>query len=124
MKFFAGESRSAKLEDADFFRVGGNKNIRGYREEQFLASRLAYSNVELRYSLSRKSFAYTFFDFGYFSRPEDTKNLLPKQEEFLYGFGLGIRLETALGLVGVNYALGKGDGFLDGKIHFGIINDF
>jgi hypothetical protein len=33
-------------------------------------------------------------------------------------------METGLGVIGVNYALGKGDGFLDGKINFGIINEF
>jgi hypothetical protein len=33
-------------------------------------------------------------------------------------------METALGIIGVNYGLGKGDGLTDGVIHFGIINDF
>ncbi|MCX6163742.1 MAG: BamA/TamA family outer membrane protein [Ignavibacteriae bacterium] len=124
LKFFGGYITSDKLEDADFYRIGGNKNIRGYREEQFLASQIAYSNTEIRYSISRKSFLYGFFDYGYYFRPSDDINSIPKQEGFLYGYGLGIRLETAIGLVGVNYALGKGDGFSDGKINFGLINDF
>lgn len=124
LKFFGGYTSSDKLEDADFFRIGGNKNIRGYREEQFLASQIAYSNTELRYSISRKSFLYGFFDYGYYFRPSDDVNSISKQEGFLYGYGLGIRLETAIGLVGVNYALGKGDGFSDGKINFGLINEF
>lgn len=124
LKFFGGYMTSDKLEDADFYRIGGNKNIRGYREEQFLASQIAYSNTEIRYSISRKSFLYGFFDYGYYFRPSDEINLIPKQEGFLYGYGLGIRLETAIGLVGVNYALGKGDGFSDGKINFGLINEF
>jgi outer membrane protein insertion porin family len=124
LKFFGGQTVSDKLEDADFYKVGGNKSIRGYREEQFLASQIAYSNTEFRYSVSRKSFIYGFFDYGYYYRPYDETNLIPKQEGFLYGYGLGIRLETAIGLVGVNYALGKGDGISDGKINFGLINDF
>ncbi|MFA5405178.1 MAG: POTRA domain-containing protein [Ignavibacteria bacterium] len=124
LKFFGGYISSDELEDADFFRIGGNKNIRGYREEQFLASQIAYSNTEIRYSMSRKSFLYGFFDFGYYFRPSDEVNLISKQEGFLYGYGLGIRIETAIGLVGVNYALGKGDGFSDGKINFGLINEF
>jgi outer membrane protein insertion porin family len=124
LKFFGGQTVSDKLEDADFYKIGGNKNIRGYREEQFLASQIAYSNTEIRYSISRKSFIYGFFDYGYYFRPADEINIIPKQEGFLYGYGLGIRLETAIGLVGVNYALGKGDGFSDGKINFGLINEF
>lgn len=124
LKFFGGYISSDQLEDADFYRIGGNKNIRGYREEQFLASQIAYSNSEIRYSVSRKSFMYGFFDYGYYFRPADVINLMPKQEGFLFGYGLGIRIETAIGIVGVNYALGKGDGFTDGKINFGLINEF
>ena len=123
-RFFAGESVSDKLEDADYFRVGGNKSIRGYREEQFLASRLTYANIEPRYLVGRKSFLFGFLDFGYYLRPQDDINRIQQQEGFLYGYGIGIRLETAIGIIGVNYALGKGDGFLDGKINFGLINDF
>ena len=124
LKYFGGYMSSDKLEDGDFYRIGGNKNIRGYREEQFLASQFIYSNTEIRYSISRKSFIYGFFDYGYYYRPSDEVNQIPKQEGFLYGYGLGIRLETGIGLVGVNYALGKGDGFSDGKINFGLINEF
>jgi len=124
LKLFGGEVRSDKLEDADFFRIGGNKFIRGYRNEQFLASRLAAINLELRYSISRKGFLFGFFDSGYYFRPADLINNYPEQSGFLYGYGFGIRLETGLGIIGVSYALGKDDGILDGKINFGLINDF
>ena len=36
-----------------------------------------------------------------------------------YGYGIGIRVETAIGIVGVSFALGEGDTFSDAKIHFG-----
>jgi len=124
VKLFAGEVKSDKLEDADFFRIGGDKYIRGYREEQFLSARLLSSNIELRFALSRKGFFSAFYDFGYYSKPEDVLNKLPSQEGFLYGYGIGLRIETGLGVLGVNYALGKGDGLLDGKIFFGIVNEF
>ncbi len=124
LRGFAGEVRSDKLEDSDFFRIGGNRNIRGYREEQFLASRLAYGNIEPRYSLSRRSFAFAFYDFGFYFKPEDVANHIAEQQGFLFGYGFGIRLETQLGIIGVSYGLGKGDGFLDGKITFGLINNF
>ena len=124
LRFGGGQVISGKLEDADFFRIGGLKYIRGYRSEQFLASKLVYSNIEPRYSLARKSFLFAFFDFGYYYRPSDEANNIPKQEGFLYGYGIGMRFETAIGIIGVNYALGKGDSFLDGKISFGYINEF
>ncbi|MBV6478042.1 MAG: Outer membrane protein assembly factor BamA [Ignavibacteria bacterium] len=124
IKLFGGEVRSDKLEDSDYFRIGGNKYIRGYRNEQFLASKLVSSNLELRYSVSRKGFLFTFFDAGYYFKPADEINHYPEQEGFLYGYGFGIRLESALGIIGVSYALGKNADILDGIINFGLINEF
>ncbi len=118
------EIRSPKFENADFFRLGGSKTIRGYREEQFLASRAAWVNFEIRYSLTRKTFASLFYDAGYYKKPQDELTLAPEQKGFIFGYGLGIRIETPLGIFGVSYALGKGDSMLEGKVHFGLINDF
>lgn len=118
------EIRSPRFEAADLFRLGGNSTIRGYREGQFLASRAAWGNLEIRYSLTRRSFAAIFYDAGYYLKPEDDLYNIPSQEGFIYGYGLGVRIETALGMFGVSYALGKGDSILEGKIHFGLINDF
>jgi outer membrane protein insertion porin family len=124
ISLFGGEIVSDQLEDADFFRIGGTKFIRGYRNEQFLASRLAIFNLELRYSISKKGFLFGFYDAGYYLRPFDPVNNYPEQSDYLYGFGIGIRLETGLGLIGVSYALGKDNGISDGIINFGLINDF
>jgi outer membrane protein insertion porin family len=118
------EIRSPRFESADLFRLGGNSTVRGYREGQFLASRAAWGNIELRYALTRKSFAALFYDMGYYLKPEDDFYNIPSQEGFIYGYGLGIRIETSLGMFGVSYALGRGDAILEGKIHFGLINDF
>lgn len=118
------ELRSTSFENSDLFRLGGTNTLRGYREEQFIGSRIFWSNLEYRALLTRRSFAFLFFDTGYYLRPaEEEKNIL-KTEDFLYGFGLGLNIETALGVLRVSYALGKGDTFSDGKIHFGVLNEF
>ena len=119
-----GEIISDKVEESDLFRIGGNKFIRGYRVAQILAGGLATGTLELRYSVSKRGFFFGFFDGGYFYRPEDVPNNVPRQEGFLYGYGLGLRLETSLGLVSVGYALNKESSILDGVISFGLINDF
>ena len=124
IRLFGGEIKSGQIEDADFFRIGGNKFIRGYRTDQFLASRLALGSLEMRYSISRKGFLFGFYDGGYYLRPADELNNIVEQSGYLYGFGIGIRLETGLGLIGVSYALGKDNGLTDGIINFGLINDF
>ncbi len=118
------ELRGSTFENSDLFRLGGTNSLRGYREEQFLGSRIFWSNLEYRALLTRRSYAFVFFDTGYFMRPEDETKKIQKSEEFLYGFGLGLSIETALGVLRVSYALGEGDTFSDGKIHFGILNEF
>ncbi|HEX9250972.1 MAG TPA: BamA/TamA family outer membrane protein [Ignavibacteriaceae bacterium] len=118
------ELRGSTFENSDLYRLGGTNSLRGYREEQFLGSRIFWSNLEYRALLTRRSYGFVFFDTGYYLRPEEPDRNIPKSEEFLYGFGLGLNLETGLGVLRVSYALGKGDTFSDGKIHFGVLNEF
>jgi outer membrane protein insertion porin family len=120
----ASQVTTGHLEDADYIRVGGNINIRGYREEQFLATKLAYGNFEFRYSIARRSYIYALFDAGYYFKGSDVILNSPEQKDFIFGYGFGIQIESGIGIIGINYALGRGDTFLDGKIHFGIINNF
>ena len=120
----ARELRGSTFENSDLYRLGGTNSLRGYREDQFLGSRIFWSNLEYRALLTRRSYGFLFFDTGYYLRPEEPERNIPKSEEFLYGFGLGLNLETALGVLRVSYALGEGDTFSDGKIHFGVLNEF
>jgi len=119
-----GEIVSDKVEESDLFRIGGNRYVRGYRVAQILAGGLATGTFELRYAISKKGFFFGFFDGGYFYRPEDIPNNIQRQDGFIYGYGLGLRLETSLGLVSVGYALNKESTILDGVISFGLVNDF
>ena len=120
----AKELRGSSFENSDLYRLGGTNSLRGYREDQFLGSRIFWSNLEYRALLTRRSYGFVFFDTGYYLRPEEPDRNIPKSEEFLYGFGLGLNLETGLGVLRVSYALGEGDTFSDGKIHFGVLNEF
>jgi len=116
--------RGPTFENSDLYRLGGTNSLRGYREGQFLGSRIFWSNLEYRALLTIRSYGFIFFDTGYYLRPGEPDRNIDKSEDFLYGYGLGLNLETALGVLRVSYALGKGDTFSDGKIHFGILNEF
>jgi outer membrane protein insertion porin family len=118
------ELRGPFFEESDLYRLGGTNSLRGYREDQFLGNRIYWSNLEYRFFLSRRTFAFLFFDTGYFLRNADEERNIIEQEEFKIGYGLGINLETAIGVLGVSFALAKGESFSDGLIHFGIINEF
>lgn len=118
------ELRGPFFEQSDLFRLGGTKTLRGYREDQFLGNRIFWSNLEYRLFLSTRTYAFLFFDTGYFLRNADIERNIAKQEDFKIGYGLGINLQTGIGMLAVSYALAKGDSFSEGKIHFGIVNEF
>ncbi len=109
-----------QLQISDFFWFGGSRSMRGYREDQFRGDLVAWSNLEYRFLFDRDSRLFVFNDWGYYRRPQDSG----EKTEWLAGYGAGIRFRTPLGILGVDYGLAKGEGFGQGKIHFGIINRF
>ncbi|MFZ0390800.1 MAG: BamA/TamA family outer membrane protein [Calditrichia bacterium] len=103
----------------DLFWFGGATTIRGYREDQFFADRVAWINNEYRFLLGPVSRFFVFADVGYYSRK------LPRfKEEFLAGYGVGVRFPGPLGALQVDYGLAKGLPFQEGKIHVRLINEF
>jgi outer membrane protein insertion porin family len=115
---------TSHLEPSDFFRFGGTKTLRGFRELQFSGSRVAWTNLEYRVVLARRSFAYGFFDSGYYALPADDEAGVAASQHVTYGYGVGLRTETSLGNVGVSVALGQGDPFSQAKVHIGLVNEF
>ena len=84
----------------------------------------AWGTVELRFLLSSTSSAALFFDGGYYRRQADQLHNVGELDEWIYGYGAGIQVETPLGLARVSYALGKPDNFATGKIFIGLVNQF
>ena len=118
------ELRGSSLEVSDLYFLGGTNSLRGYREKQFQGNRILWSNLEYRYLISGRTYAFAFFDSGYFLRNEDEQLKIPRNSSYKSGYGFGLNIETGLGVLGISFALGNGDSFTDGKIHFGIINEF
>lgn len=118
------ELRGSSLEVSDLYFLGGTNSLRGYREKQFQGNRILWTNLEYRYLISGRTYAFAFFDSGYFLRNEDEQLKIPRNSSYKSGYGFGLNIETGLGVLGVSFALGNGNSFTDGKIHFGIINEF
>ncbi|MCX6133949.1 MAG: BamA/TamA family outer membrane protein [Ignavibacteriales bacterium] len=115
---------SGAVEQSDLFRLGGSNTLRGYREGQFLGSRVAWSNAEYRLLTGPRSYAFGFIDIGYILMPDRAQAGLVQQETNKIGYGAGIRLDTPLGLMGVSLAFGEGDTFSTAKLHIRLINEF
>ena len=111
---------------SEHFRLGGASTLRGYREDQFNGTRVAWSNLEYRYILASRSRAFLFFDLGMYYRDQlnpDT-GTLETVDRRKFGYGLGFRLESRLGIIGLDFGLGEGESFSQGKIHFRLENQF
>lgn len=108
------------------FPLGGASSLRGYKEDQFRGSHIAWTNLEYRFLLTRLSRFFLFFDSGYYYyknwNPVTSK--LESIDDVKIGIGLGLRIESRLGIIGVDYGLGEDLSLLNGKIHFGLTEEF
>lgn len=106
------------------FRIGGNRRLRGFDEESILATWFNVLTVEWRFLFGRNSYAYVFGDFSYLQK----KSIGENYDDFPVGFGVGVALETKVGVFGLTYALGAQQGnpisFNNSKVHFGYVYSF
>jgi hypothetical protein len=109
----------------ELFQIGGYKLLRGFDEESIYATEYAVATAEYRIRVSLNSFFFGFADGGATKNKYQSVQL---NNNFISG-GLGIALETKLGLLNISYALGKRDDVKfnirsASKIHFGYVNYF
>lgn len=124
VSLFMRDLQSDKYDFSDLSLLGGANTLRGYREGQFLGSRLIWTNIEYRLLVDMRSFFYIFTDIGYIRQPEILSMGLSNMEIKKIGYGIGMQLDSVLGLIGVSFAFGEGDTFSTSKIHFRLVNEF
>ena len=101
----------------DMFSVGGSSSIRGYEEREFLGTKIAYANLEIRQNLAKNFDVVGFYDFGSAWGTDYDRQHIDRDRKS--GYGIGIRLQTPLGPVALDY--GKADDRHDGEtyVNFG-----
>ncbi len=122
----AGHLRSistSALDVSDLYLLGGTNSLRGYRENQFAGTKILWLNTEYRFLTSSRSYFFLFVDGGYYFQPTERLIGLQHQEDNVFGYGTGVRLESPLGFLGVTMAFGKGDTFSTAKLHFRVSNE-
>lgn len=110
--------------DNETFRIGGSRRLRGFDEESILSTWYNVLTLEWRFLFGKNSYAYLFGDFCYTQR----KTIEGFSQDFPIGFGVGVALETKIGVFGLSYALGTQQGnpiqFNNSKVHFGYVYSF
>lgn len=115
---------SSALTLSDLYLLGGATTLRGYREGQFWGSRIFWFTTEYRFLVTPRSFFFFFGDVGYYITPAIESSRTPAVSGKPYGYGGGVRFETAVGFLGVTIAFGKGDTFGTAKLHVRLSNEF
>ena len=106
--------------------VGGAATLRGYDEEQFRVDRYALSRLEWRMYLGpSQQRVFLFWDHAWMStrlaQPDGGSRAVALARD---GVGFGLRLESAGGLVGLDYGLEPGRPALEGKVHLRLVSTF
>lgn len=105
-----------KLSYSDYYWFGGARSLRGYPEEFFHGTQIGWTTAELRWMMNGQNRMFIFFDQGY------CRTNAVRQTP--HSYGIGFRLESRLGLIGLDYGFGPGDTFSTAKLHIHVENWF
>ena len=110
----------------DRYPLGGATSLRGWDEEAFLVDRYLLGRLEWRWFLGGDGQrVFLFWDHAAMRTRLALDGGGDRLEELQRdGFGFGLRLEAAGGLVGVDYGMAPGHGVLEGKIHLRLVSTF
>lgn len=108
----------------ELYRIGGNRDLRGFDEQSLLVSMYHIAHLEYRFLIGTNSNMFAFYNMAYLENKSRGSNI----NDWPMGFGVGMNLETQAGIFGLTYALGRQQqnafNFRNGKIHFGYVNYF
>jgi outer membrane protein insertion porin family len=118
-------SNEAAIPFYDLEPIGGARQLRGYREGEFRASRWGILRLEAGLFPAGGSRAFAFVDQGVMNRAvADSSGATTSRPLYRVGYGVGFEVPSGLGLVNVSLGWGRGDGPLDGKLHVALTNRF
>jgi outer membrane protein assembly factor BamA len=112
------------LHRAELLPLGGAAGLRGYREAQFRGKTVLSLRNEYRYLFGKRGRGILFLDIGAIDPGSPYFRNSLRWDALLFGYGAGLFMRTPAGYAGVDYGLGRGDGFMSGKLHLVLRNTF
>ncbi len=113
-----------RLYNNELYRIGGTKLLRGFNEESIFARFYNVLTLEYRLLFNQNSNFFYFIDIGFYDR-NDNEGYISDQP---LGTGVGLNLETKVGIFSISYAIGKAIdspfSFRSGVVHFGMVSGF
>lgn len=88
------------------FRVGGPETLRGYNYGNFEGDRMLVFNTEFRFPIANAVEGVVFADFGNTFAHDEGVDL----RSLKAGYGVGVRLDTPLGMMRIDYGIGEDGG--------------
>lgn len=115
-----------EAKDFDLYSMGGYNSLRGFRQEEFRSWRLAWAGYEMRYLINPQSRVYLFFDHALqaYRQTNADQSVEDLVKYDIMAVGMGIRMRTTVGILGIEYGLGYRDkrwsNPVNGIIHAGL----
>lgn len=116
-RVIAGSS-SGDVPYDELYEVGGDTTLRGYDDDYYHGRNMVLGNFELRIPIQKMFSLVFFYDIG---KAWDSGRYYPSGKEKIYGSddwgdspGIGVRLNTPLGNLRLDYASGEEDRFVFG----------
>jgi len=103
---------------AEYYWFGGASSMRGYPEDFFRGTKIGWSTFELRGIRGRFNRFYAFFEQGFYTGAKNKKFIFP------FSYGIGVQLNTRMGLIGIDYAFDEDDTFTTAKLHLQLVTRF
>ncbi|MDI3530514.1 MAG: outer membrane protein insertion porin family [Candidatus Atribacteria bacterium] len=101
-----GGTSDTSLPDYEKFGVGGVNTLRGYDLFEFEGEKMLVCNLEYRWTVSENTQVVFFGDAGYAWPYEEPVSF----EDIKTGYGVGIRVDTPIGPVRLDYGIGERGG--------------
>lgn len=119
-----GRTLSGTLEENEEFKIGGANTLRGYSyggDDSLRGDNMLVLNAEFRFPIVERITGVVFTDWGRAWDQSETFTL----GDLKNSFGVGVRLDTPLGLLRLDYGFGKDENNKrSGQFYFGVGQTF